>query len=146
YPNPSDPYGPGMSPLRAAIESITQASAYGAFRASVWDNHALPGAIVSPKDQLSPAEADRIEESWDQKFRRGDQGRSLVAESGLEVSVLRSQLGDLAVLAEQRATKDQIANAFGVPLPYLVRETNLANLQAARQLHAALAIEPRRRR
>ena len=70
----------------------------------------------------------------------------MVAESGMKVSLLSHSMGDLAALADLRATKEEIANAFGVPLAYLTTETNLANLQAAEHQHMAQAIRPRLRR
>src|SRR5262245_3989399 len=55
-------------------------------------------------------------------------------------------MGDLAALADLKATKEDIANAFGVPLPFLSGDTNLANMQAADHLHKTLAVAPRLRR
>jgi hypothetical protein len=45
-----------------------------------------------------------------------------------------------------QATKEDIANAFHVPLPFLTGRTNLANMQAADHHHKSLAITPRLRR
>lgn len=45
-----------------------------------------------------------------------------------------------------KATKEDIANAFHVPLSFLTSETNLANLQAAEHQHMAKAIYPRLKR
>jgi hypothetical protein len=45
-----------------------------------------------------------------------------------------------------KANKEDIANAFHIPLPFLTGETNLANMQAADHLHKSLAILPRLRR
>jgi hypothetical protein len=59
---------------------------------------------------------------------------------------LKASLADAAALAEAGATRDDIANAFGVPLAFLTRETNLANLQAAEHQHLSKAIRPRLRR
>jgi phage portal protein BeeE len=70
----------------------------------------------------------------------------LVAESGLRVALLEHSMGDLAALADYRATKEDIANAFGVPLAFLTSETNLANLQAAEHQHLSKAIRPRLQR
>jgi hypothetical protein len=70
----------------------------------------------------------------------------LVAESGLKVQLLSPSLGDLAALADYGQTKEDVANAFGLPLSYLSRETNLANLQAAELQHLKLTILPRLRR
>jgi hypothetical protein len=66
-----------------------------------------------------------------------------VAESGLKVSLLEHSMGDLAALADYRATREDIASGFGVPLAFLTSETNLANLQAAEHQHLSKAIRPR---
>ena len=49
-------------------------------------------------------------------------------------------------LADYGKTKEDIANAFHVPLSFLTSETNLANLQAAEHQHMAKAIFPRLQR
>src|SRR5581483_4168774 len=64
----------------------------------------------------------------------------------MKVDILSHSFGDLASLAEYGKTKEDIANAFHVPLSYLVSDTNLANLQAAERQHLALAIRPRLQR
>ena len=106
----------------------------------------MPSVVISPGEIISPEERDRIESVWLQKFGRGGNGRVLVAESSLSVDLVNPSLGDLAALAEAGATKEEIANAFGVPLAFLTTETNLANLQAAVQQHMSLTIHPRLRR
>ncbi|MCS6851554.1 MAG: phage portal protein [Gemmataceae bacterium] len=146
YPDPGDPYHAGLSPLRAAFDSVLLASEYRAFKQATWDNYALPSAIVSPEEALSPEERARLEAQWNQVCRRGGAGRILVADTGLRVHLLSHRPADLAALAELRATKEDIANAFGVPLAFLTSETNLANLQAAEAQHARKAIRPRLRR
>lgn len=143
YPDPRDPYGAGLSPLRAAYEHATMASEFLAYKRSVWSNNALPSVVISPDEVISEEERDRLEEAWQQKFARGGNGRVLVAESSMSVTPVNPSLGDLAALAEAGATKEELANAFGVPLAYLTTQTNLANLQAAELQHAALAIWPR---
>jgi predicted alpha/beta hydrolase family esterase len=51
----------------------------------------------------------------------------------LRVQLLNHSLGDLAALADLRATREEICNAFHVPPAFLSTDTNLANLQAAEQ-------------
>jgi hypothetical protein len=46
YPDPRDPYGPGLSPLRAAYEHVALASEFLAYKRSVWSNNALPSVII----------------------------------------------------------------------------------------------------
>jgi HK97 family phage portal protein len=146
YPDPRDPYTSGLSPLRACFEQASLASDYAATKKSVYENRAIPSAVVSPDDVLGEEERDRLEAQWNQRFRRGGSGRVVVAETGLKVQLLQQSLGDLAALADMKATKEDVANAFHVPLSFLTSETNLANLQAAQQQHMAKAISPRLRR
>ena len=146
YPDPRDPYCSGLSPLRACFSQARLASELTSFKRSRLDNHALPDAIVSPDTVLGEDERARLEAQWNSKLRRGGAGRVLVAESALRVQLLQHSLGDLAILADLKATREEICNAFHVPLAYLSTETNLANLQAAEQQHLARAILPRLRR
>lgn len=146
YPDPRDPYCGGLSPMRAVFEQVSLNSEFLAFKRAIWDNSGLPGVVISPSEVISDAERKRLEIEWEEKFRRGGQGRALVADTGLSVNVIDRSLGDYATLAEQAFGKEEIANAFGVPLAFLTKDTNLANLQAANRQHAALAIRPRLRR
>lgn len=146
YPDPRDPYGPGLAPLRACWESVRLTSSYLAFKQAMWDNAGLPSAVLSPSEAIGEDERNRLEEQWRQRFQRGGTGQVLVADTSLKVDLLSHSLGDLATLAEYGKTREDIANAFHIPLSYLVTETNLANLQAAERQHLTLAIRPRLQR
>lgn len=146
YPDPRDPYTAGLSPLRACFEQVSLTSEYSAFKAAKFANHAVPDAILSPDEVLGEEERDRLEAQWNTTMRRGGSGRVVVAETGLRVQLLNHSMGDLAALADLRATKEDIANAFHVPISFLTAETNLANLQAAEHQHMAKAIDPRLKR
>lgn len=143
YPDPRDPYTGGLSPLRAAFEQVSILADYAALRQSKLDNSAIPDCIVSPAEVIGEEERDRLEAQWTQKFRRGGAGRVVVAESGMKVHLLSHSLGDIAALADCKATKEDVANAFHVPLAFLSTQTNLANLQASRSQHMEQAISPR---
>jgi HK97 family phage portal protein len=146
YPDPRDPYTGGLSPLRACFEQVALTSEFAAFKKAKFENSAVPDALVSPDETIGEEERDRIETQWNTKFRRAGSGRVVVGEAGLKVQLLNHSMGDLAALADLRATKEDIANAFHVPVSYLTAETNLANLQAARTQHMSLAIDPRLQR
>ncbi len=146
YPDPREPYLSGLSPLRACFEQARLLSELSAFKQARFHNHALPDALICPDQVIGEDERDRLEQRWNNKLRHGGAGRVLVTESAMRVQLLEHSMGDLAALADQRATKEDIANAFGVPLAYLTSQTNLANLQAAEQQHAAQTIRPRLRR
>ncbi len=146
YPNPRDPYNSGMSPLQACFEQASLVSNYTALRQARMENHAIPDAIISPEQTLGEEERDRLEAQWNRKFRRGGTGRVVVGDTSLRVQLLNQSLGDLAALADMKATKEDIANAFHVPVSMLSTDTNLANLQAAEHQHMSKAISPRLRR
>jgi HK97 family phage portal protein len=146
YPDPRDPYTGGLSPLRACYEQVCLTSDFAAFKQAKFENHAIPDAIISPEDVLGEEERDRLEGQWNARFRRGGTGKVVVAENALRVQLLAHSMGDLAALADLRAAKEDIANAFHIPLSFLTSETNLANLQAAEHQHMAKAITPRLQR
>src|SRR4029077_210357 len=105
------------------------ASDYAATKKAIYENRAIPSAIVSPAEILGAEERDRLEAAWNQRFRQAGSGRVVVAEAKLNVQLLQQSLGDLAALADMNATKEDIANSFHVPLSFLTSQTNLANLQ-----------------
>lgn len=143
YPDPRDPYTGGLSPLRACFEQVSLTSDFAAFRQAKFDNHAIPDALISPEEVIGEEERDRLETQWNAKLRRGGAGRVIVAESRMKVDVLQHSLGDLALLADVKATAEQICNAFHVPVAFMTTQTNLANLQASQAQHMEQAICPR---
>jgi HK97 family phage portal protein len=146
YPDPRDPYNGGLSPLRACYDQVRLVREWSQFKRERLENHAIPDAIVSPEGVLADDERARLETQWNHRMRRAGAGRVLIADTALRVQLLQHSMGDLAALADLRTTREQICNAFHVPLAYLSTETNLANLQAAEQQHLARAIVPRLRR
>lgn len=146
FPDPWNPYSAGLSPLRAAFEKIALDSQYTAMKRAVYDNVGMPSAVLDPEEPIGEDERDRLEAEWNQKFRRGGMGRVLVADSKTRLQILSHSMGDLAQLAEAQKTKEDIQNAFHVPVPYLSGDTNLANMEAAEIFHMRLAISPRLKR
>src|SRR5262249_51677632 len=145
FPDPRDPYTAGLSPLRACYEQAAQSSRYAAMKRAIYDNSGMPSVLISG-DVVTGSERDRIQAEWNQRFRHGGQGQALVCQENFKAQILSHSVGDLAALADMKATKEDIANAFHVPLPFLSGDTNLANMQAADHLHKTLAILPRLRR
>lgn len=146
FPDPRNPYSSGLSPLRAAYEQVAMTSQYTAMKRAIYENTGIPSVILSPAEAIGEDERIRLELDWNRKFRRGGMGRALVADSEFKAQILSHSMGDLAALSEMKATKEDIANAFHVPVPYLTGDTNLANMEAAEVFHMRLAIAPRLRR
>src|SRR6184192_3192394 len=83
-----------------------------AFLNAKFENHAVPDALISPDEVLGEEERDRLEAQWNQRFRRGGSGRVVVGENALRVQLLAHSMGDLAALADMKATKEDICNSF----------------------------------
>ncbi len=143
YPDPRDPYTGGLSPLRACYEQAALTSEFAAFKRAKFDNQAIPDAIVSPDEVIGEEERDRLETQWNSRFRKGGTGKVVVAESALRVHLLAHSMGDLAALADLKATKEDVCNAFHVPISFLTSHTNLSNLQASEHQHMSKAVTPR---
>jgi HK97 family phage portal protein len=143
YPDPRDPYLGGLSPLRACYEQVALASEFAATKSAIYENRGLPSALVTPDDVIGEEERDRLEKQWSQRFQRGGAGKVLVADSSLKLQLFQQSMGDLAALADMKATKEDIVNAFHVPIAYFTSQTNLANLQASVAQHMLQAIGPR---
>jgi HK97 family phage portal protein len=143
YPDPGNPYGYGLSPLRAMFQEAAISSSWAALKLARFENRAAPDVIVSPTEPIGQEERDRLETQFNAKFRKGGAGRTLVTESAMETTLLNPQMGDLAALAEKGANSEDIANGFHVPLSMLSTNTNLANLQASQAQHAEICIGPR---
>ena len=143
YPDPRDPYMSGISPLRAAYEQVSFLSSFTAFKNATYENNALPSAILAPASTLGEEERDRLETQIKERFGRGGAGRVRVGDTNMQLHILSHSMGDLAALADARATKEDIANAFHCPIAFFTTNTNLANLQAATSQHMQQAIGPR---
>jgi HK97 family phage portal protein len=146
YPDLRNPYTAGLSPLQACFDQVRLLSDLTAFKRAKFDNHALPDALVCPDSVIGEEERQRLELLWNQRLRKGGAGRVVVTEAAMRVQLLEHSMGDLAALADAKATREDVCNAFHVPIAYLTTHTNLANLQAAQDQHARHAVLPRLRR
>lgn len=141
-----DPYGYGYSPLQAAFEEFNLNDRFQSVQNNLLASGLKPSLIVSPKDQkaaLGNVERARLEHEINQGFGGDRAGRAWVIDSALDVKPLSLPPTDIAGLNIARHVLERFANIFGVPIAMLTSETNLANLQASRAMHAENAVEPR---
>jgi len=145
--NPHDPYGGvGLSPLRAAFESVTLESKMLATEAAILDNDGRPSGILSPKESIGEHEARRWEQRYNAKFRQGGAGTVMVTDEDVNFQPLTFPPKDLAALQIRQASKADIALAFGIPTALLEsNQFNRATLEASIIQHVRQAIWPRLR-
>jgi len=68
YPDPRDPYLGGLSPLRACYEQIALLSDYAATKKAIYENQAIPSALLTPEEVIGEEERDRLETQWKFSF------------------------------------------------------------------------------
>ena len=144
YSSLVDPYVLGWSPLRASFEHAIIHDKMLAYEEATLDNRARPDMLVSPKEPIGQQEAMRLERKIQNKFRWGGGGGVLVGESGLDYKPLVFPPSDLAALQLRKVSKEEIANAFQVPISLLrTEDVNRANAEAGNYRHAIDAVRPR---
>jgi hypothetical protein len=141
-----DPYGANFSPLYAAIEYARLEDKFVSVQEQLMAMGPRPNMIATPKDPNNPpgpAEKDRFEADLIRKHARSAQGGILVTTGAWDFMPTAYAPTDLSGLKIAEYDWQAICAAFGVPYVFFTTETNLANLQAAEELHAKHAIRPR---
>ncbi len=143
FPAVEDPAGGRHAPLRSAFLQSQLAAKYAMYQNDLMDNRARIDGIFVPKEEISSRQSDLAEQLWNQKFKRGGNGRILVAENAGTFTPTRYPPTDLGPLEISRESLRRLANAFGVPEALLSKDATYANMQASLTLYARQTILPR---
>lgn len=146
-PNLSEPYLNTFSPLQAIWREKALWDEELLNALALMQNHARPDAMITPKGFdgiVGDEERKAFERQLLNKFKRGGAGGLFVAAEALDYTPLAFTSKDAELLARKKVTKNDIANAFSVPLALLESENiNRATLEAAMFQHGFYAIKPR---
>lgn len=145
-PSLKDPYKGGYCATYAALEYAGLEDEWISIQRNTLSNGARPSLLVSAADATMPIgdeTARRLEQGLDVRHARGNSGRPWIVRDAVKAEPLDWPPGDLAGLEVSKNARECVANCFGVPTEFLTGDRNLANLQAAREYHAANAVEPR---
>lgn len=144
FANPLDPYGEGTSPARAAWGRISISGKFLAYLDSTLSNGARPDAVLSPKDPISPIEAERLAKEFGHRFRGQGNGGVLVADQSMTLSPLTFPPRDLAELQLYQEIKTTVCNVYHVPPDiFELGESNRSTAEAALFSLAEHCIKPR---
>ncbi len=146
-PNLMEPYKNSFSPLQAIWrekalwdEDILNALA-------LLQNKAMPSGMVSPKSyegNMGEEERRTFERQWKNKFKRTGAGGIVIANEALDFTKFAFSSKDAEMLLRKKVTKNDMANAFDVPLALLESENiNRATLETAMFQHGFYGIAPR---
>ncbi len=141
----------GVSPLQACILAADLNYSMNLYETNLMLNQARPDmALVLPVEagQLTADQRDRLREEWKKKYGGiKNVGKLAIIEGGAELKPVSLSPKEMAFLAGRKATKEEIAGVFGVPLSKLTTEdVNRANAEAGDYSYMKDTILPRLRR
>lgn len=141
-----DPYGADFSALYAAIEYARLEDKFVTVQEQLLAQGPRPSMLASPKNADSypgEAEKNRFEQDLMRKHARSAQGSVIVTTGAWDIRPLSYSPTDLSGLKIAEYDWQAICGAFGVPYVFFTTDTNLANLQAAKEQHADQGVRPR---
>ncbi len=143
-PNPNDAII-GVGRLISFWRSHDLSESYAQYEKSITDNRARPDALVSYKTgKLDPKARAELEAEWNRKFKgSGNAGKILVTDFEYDVKELGFTPAMVAALDTRRWTRNELAAAFGVPIPMIDTEgVSLANYNTALTHYGRFTIAP----
>jgi HK97 family phage portal protein len=145
-PNPANPFD-GYSPTMAIIQTSIRDKYMDDYEAALNRNSGRPDVVISPKGDKFLGEKERKALQADfnaQLTGVHNQGKVLVSTGQVDIEKMGFSPRDLQFHMGRPWSRDQIANAFGVPVSMLKSEgVPRANLESALFQYAKFTIQPR---
>ncbi len=148
YPSPHSEFY-GMGPLMGAASSYELERDMTEYEKAMFRNMGRPDIALVSKTGLGKQEQrERLKTLWHSAYGGVKKaGKVALLQGDLEIKEFGFPPREMSYLAGRKKTKEQIANAFGVPMSMLTTDSvNLANAKAGNYQHAKNAILPRCRR
>lgn len=149
-PDMIDPFAGGVAPAGAAWESIQILRQDLSNTLATYANKGRRDVMItpnSPDGMIGQDQAKRLEYEVNTRYGRFGRGGAWVPMFPLDVKDLTIPPKELESMARYLASKEDVANAFGVPISLLKTDgVNRANAEAGHYQHAKLAVLPRIRR
>jgi len=146
FPNPHNVYY-GMSPMQAVIAAVTRKESMDAYEAALLKNNARPDFLLKYKGKVNTRKVKEIRERWLQLYGGSKSGLPAVLEGDMELEKLGFSPKEMAFLKGQQFSRDEILNAYGIPISKVTTEkVNLANADAGERQYQKDTIVPRLKR
>ena len=147
YPHPLEPWR-GASPVEAFAATYHFDLYLRAYGATLLRNDAgVPAGLLSVDHEISPEEADLLQERWRDRYYRRRDGIAVLSK-GAKYQPIAIPISDIKFLELGRFNRDQILAIYRVPASKLglVEDVNRANAEANDRTYKANALRPRLRR
>lgn len=145
-------YSGGMSPLRACFEQVRLARFADGLTSARVQNGGRPDALYIPNGDefggsIGLSEAARLQQLLASRFRMAGAGSIMVADIPGDIKTIQWPMNDILDAARYALTREQIAEAYHVPMTKLKRDgANRASAESGEYAHALDAGLPRCRR
>jgi HK97 family phage portal protein len=147
YPHPDNLFY-GLGPLEAAAVAADLSFGMNTYETSLMNNRAQPDmALVLPEDSGEPSEDEikRTYRRWRQRFGGAKRaGKMVVLTGGAKLEQLSLSPKEMNFLHGRKASVNEIAAIFGVPLSKLrTEDVNKANAEVGETQYARDTIKPK---
>ncbi len=114
-----DDHRRGFAPLRTVLRELAGDEAAGQFAVSLLHNMAVPGVILSPKDDAmggpSREEAEAIAQAFKSKFSGANRGAPMIMTGAMDVDVVSFTPEQMNLTALRRLPEERVSSVLGVP-------------------------------
>lgn len=114
-----DDHRRGFSPLRSVMRELAGDEAAGQFAVALLHNMAVPGVILSPKDDTmggpSREEAEAIAQSFKSKFSGANRGAPMIMTGAMDIEVVSFTPEQLDLKNLRRLPEERVSSVLGVP-------------------------------
>jgi len=109
----------GLAPLRGVLREIAGDEAAGQYTAALLHNMAVPGVILSPRDDQmggpTREEAEAIAEMYKEKFGGKNRGAPMVLSGAMNVEVVSFSPDQMKLAELRRIPEERVSAVLGVP-------------------------------
>ena len=109
----------GMAPLKAVLREIAGDEAAGQYTAALLHNMAVPGVILSPRDDAmggpTREEAEGIADMYKQKFGGKNRGAPMVLSGAMNVEIVSFSPDQMKLAELRRIPEERVSAVLGVP-------------------------------
>ena len=146
FPSANNAYY-GMGCLSAVTHAYNINDNMNRYENALFSNMARPDGILKTEQELNDNDFKRLKIEWNQTYGKVEKsGKTAVFDKGLDYKMISITPRELSFLAGRKITKEEIYNAFGVPLGLVSEESNRANSEMATYTYMKNTISPRHRR
>lgn len=143
--DPMNPYGGGRGPIESEAAMILLGDMIDDYENNMMKNHAVPPLYLYSPVQLDPKQMKNLHREWHAAWGgTKNAGKVPVLSGGVEPKQLAFSPKDVSYLQGEDKVMLRIANALGIPKPFLTTDdVNLANSEQANKQYAQFTLFPK---